>query len=518
MSKWRKIHAAAQNFLSEKGIESEEKFSRSRLYGFAHFCLMVGKSFVRNRCPVRAASLAYTTLLALVPLLAVGVSITTSMLKKQGEEPVQKLINKMVEYVAPALDLETRAAAIHALEMDQEEAESLGITNSDYFTSNAASTNAVGSAHVPTTVTGRERVVKQITSFIGRINSGALGLTSVLALLFVGISLLRTIEATFNDIWGVTHGRGWVKSIAYYWAAITLGPIFLVGAITLTTGPHLTTTREWLDRVPFLGNVVFHILPFVILGLGFSAFYASMPNTRVHFKAALVGGFIGGSLWQLNNLFNVVYVSRVMSYSNIYGSLGIFPLFLVGLYFSWLIMLFGAQVAYAFQNRRAYIEERQAESVNQRGREFIALRLMTRIAQNFARGEPPMSAVELSRALAVPNQLAQKVLGVLAQNGLVIEVADTEQRFTPGRPLERITAYEVVWTLRAGQGQELATAEDEARSQVRAEFERMIAAERDAGSTVSMQSLAELTAKQVNDKSRAALASGTATASSSKTF
>ncbi|HTD67959.1 MAG TPA: hypothetical protein VK846_15650, partial [Candidatus Limnocylindria bacterium] len=86
------------------------------------------------------------------------------------------------------------------------------------------------------------------------------------------------------------------------------------------------------------------------------------------------------------------------------------------------------------------------------------------------------------------------------------------------RPLERITAYEVVWTLRAGQGQELATAEDEARSQVRAEFERMIAAERDAGSTVSMQSLAELTAKQVNDKSRAALASGTATASSSKTF
>lgn len=496
MSRWKKIHAAAHNFLNEKGIESEEDFSRSRFYRLAHFCLLVGKSFVRNRCPVRAASLAYTTLLALVPLLAVGVSITTSMLQKQGEEPVQRIINQMVGYIAPALDLETRPEAIDALQMDREEAEFLGITP-DYFINNTNVTAATPSTNSPASITGRDRVVKQITSFIARINSSALGLTSVLALLFVGISLLRTIEATFNDIWGVTRGRGWVKSIVYYWAAITLGPIFLVGAFTLTTGPHLTTTQEWLGRVPFVGNIVFHVLPFIILGLGFTAFYILMPNTKVNWKAALVGGFIGGSLWQLNNLFNVVYVSRVMSYSNIYGSLGIFPLFLVGLYFSWLIMLFGAQVAYAFQNRRAYIQERQAESVSQRGREYIALRLMTRIAQNFARGERPLSAVELSRQLAIPSQLAQKVLCALAQNGLLIELVDTEQRFSPARPLERMTAYDVITALRAGRGQELATADDDARLQVRAEFERMIAAEREAGSHVSMQSMAELTAKKL---------------------
>jgi membrane protein len=180
------------------------------------------------------------------------------------------------------------------------------------------------------------------------------------------------------------------------------------------------------------------------------------------------------------------------------------------MYFSWLIMLFGAQVAYAFQNRRAYIQEKQAESVNQRGREFIALRLMTHIAQNFLRGEKPVSAVELSRQLAVPSQLAQRILCALVQSGLLVEVMDREVRFSPGRPLDRITAYDVLCALRAGHGHELTTTEDGSRMLVRAEFERMVLAERDAGSSVSMQSLAELASKQVGNTMRPAIAAANA--------
>ena len=486
MSRWAKIRAAAQNFFDEKGIESDEKFVRSLLHRTAHFWLLVIKSFIRNRCPVRAASLAYTTLLALVPLLAVGVSITTSMLQKRGEEPVNQLINKLVDYMAPALELQKESPATDALPLDEEELEFLGFTKEEF------------------PLSGRQRVVKQITSFIGNIRTGALGITSVLALLFVGISLLRTIEATFNDIWGVARGRGIIKSIVYYWTTITLGPLVLVGAFTLTTGPYVDGTRAFLDR-PFLGPFVFHVLPFVILSLAFAAFYAVMPNTKVHFKAALVGGIVGGSLWQLNYIFSVVYVSRVMSYTNIYGSLGVFPLFLVGMYFSWLIMLFGAQVAYAFQNRRAYIQAKQAESVNQRGREFVALRLMTHISRAFIAGDRPLALTDLSRQLAVPSQLAQKVLCTLVQGGLLVESTDTDVRFSPGRPLDRISAYDVVCALRAGQGQELATTEDEARMLVRSEFERMILAEREAGSAITMQSLAELSAKQIGNGPQAEL-------------
>ena len=466
---WARTRTAIQNFFEEKGIESDERFYRSRLLQSAHFCLLVAKSFFRNRCHVRASALAYTTLLALVPLLAVVMSITTGVLQKQGKEPVERVINQLVDYIAPALNLESRA----------EEA-------------NGQS--------------GREKVVAQITAYIARINTGTLGTVGVLALLFAIISLLRTIEAAVNDIWGVSHGRGWLKSIVYYWAATTLGPVFMVAALTLTTGSQLESTREWIDAVPFLGQLFFYALPYVLLSVGFAVFYAMMPNTKVRWGAAFIGGTIGGCLWQLNNTFSVLYMSRVKTYSSIYGSLALVPLFLVGLYFSWLILLFGAQIAYAFQNRRAYLEERLGESIHQRGREFIALRLMTQIAQNFAAGRRPLSLFELSRDLAVPGRLAQKILTTLAQNGLVVEVSDGETRFSPGRPLDRITAHDVIHALRTSHGHELAARDDETHGLVRAEFERMMQAEHAAGNAVTMQSLAELTAKQIGDTSRAALA------------
>ncbi|HEY0552005.1 MAG TPA: YhjD/YihY/BrkB family envelope integrity protein [Verrucomicrobiae bacterium] len=504
MSKWRRIREATQNFFAEKGIGTDEKFLHSRLHRIAHFWLLVGKSFKRNRCPVRAASLAYTTLLALVPLLAVMMSITTSVLQKRGAEPIENLISKLVEYAAPALDLETRWEEVDEfgdpLFPPATNAPALAATNS----SGIIVSNSVSITNAAPNVNGRERLVKQITEFIGNIRTGTLTTTSALALLFVGISLLRTIEATFNDIWGVTRGRGWVKSIVYYWAAITLGPLFLAGALTLTTGPYLQTTQQLLSIPGF--SFVFKVLPFVILSLGFAAFYAVMPNTRVHFKAALVGGIVGGCLWQLNNLFNVIYVSRAVTYSNIYGSIGVLPLFLIGLYFSWLIMLLGAQVAYAYQNRQAYVQEKQAESVNQRGREFIALRLMTHIARNFLAGARPLSMVELSRQLGVPSQLSHKVLCALVQGGLLVEVLDNDIRFSPARPLDRINAYDILCALRAGSGNELETTEDGSRTFVRSEFERMILAEREAGAAISLQSLAELTAKQVGSGTRAALA------------
>ena len=504
MEKWRKFSARARDFFLEHDIAANVDYTHSRLHRFAHFWLLVGKSFNRNRCPVRAASLAYTTLLALVPLLAVGVSITTAMLQKQGDKPAEELIGKLVNYVAPALDLQARPLWADALPMDEEEAALFGITTNDFpIVTNSA--KSLSGTNAPA-FTGQQRVVKQLTGFIGKIRTGRLTTVGVLALLFIAISLLRTIEATFNDIWGVAEGRGWFKSIVYYWTTITLGPLFLVGAITLTTSPRMASSRAWLDAVPWLGATVVHVLPFVILSLGFAAFYALIPNTKVHFRAALVGGIIGGSLWQLNNLLSVLYVSQVMSYTNIYGSLGIFPLFLIGMYLSWLIMLFGAQVAYAWQNRESYVQERQSETVNQRGREFVALRMMTQIARNFLGGARPLSVVEMSQQLTVPSQLTQRILGVLVKHGLLVEAMEQgEARYSPGRPLERISAYDVVGALRASGGHELPTSEDDSRALVRAEFDRMTQAERNAAAGVTMQSLAELTAKQVGNAGRPAL-------------
>lgn len=579
-SKLKHLREATLAFFHETGIGREDDAKRPLLLRFAHFWLLVGKSFVRNRCPVRASALAYTTLLALIPLLAVCVSIGTSFLQQQGKQPVEEMIRGLVRNVAPMLDLEVKS-------------------------STAGSENNL------------DKVVANINEFIGKVNTGTVGLTGTIALVFVAIGLLRTIEATFNDIWGITHGRGWVASIIQYWATITLGPVVLLLVLGLQTGPHFVKTKRILglslltgrdikepevllgqlldssanakpvakfirdgleenkneafaqaarrfergrtdpkdlrktlaeslngllegrafyntnlfagvklrneterllarnpkghdldllnrrlleDAFPeaierksweWVGSTGFYLLPFVLLSLAFGAFYQLMPNTRVQPAAALVGGIVGGTLWQLNNKLSVLYVSKAAGYSQIYSGLAVIPLFLVGMYFSWLILLFGAQVAYAYQNRQSYLQEKQAEGVNQRGREFVALRVMTLIAQCFLRGEKPPGVNAIASTLSVPSRLVSRIMQPLLEAKLIVEVMDREVLYSPARPLNQITAHDVLQALRTGQGMELETRDDALRQRVRGEFELIAQAERGAGEAVTLETLAK---------------------------
>ena len=578
-SKLKHLWDATLAFFHETGIGREDDAKRPLLLRFAHYWLLVGKSFVRNRCPVRASALAYTTLLALIPLLAVCVSIGTGFLQSQGKQPVDDIIRGLVRNVAPMLDLEVKAGT--------ESKES-----------------------------NLDKVVTSINEFIKKVNTGTIGLTGTIALVFVAIGLLRTIEATFNDIWGITHGRGWVASIIQYWATITLGPIVLLLVLGLSTGPYFTKTKRLLglslisakdirnpeamtekvlgitdseDRVglflrkglearkdeslqaaydrnkavvkdgkalstaladslngvlegaafydadrfagialrpesqrlitlkpsghdldrlnrllledafkdeihrqhwQWVGSFAFLLLPFVVLSLAFGALYQLMPNTRVQPAAALVGGIVGGTLWQLNNKLSVLYVSKVASYSQIYSGLAVIPLFLIGMYFSWLILLFGAQVAYAYQNRQSYLQEKQAEGVNQRGREFVALRVMTFIAQLFQRGEKPPGVNLIATTLAVPTRLVSHLLQPLLHAKLIVEVIDSETLYSPARPLDQITAHDVLAALRSGQGMELVTRDDSCRQKVRHEFESICNAERGMAESVTLETLA----------------------------
>ena len=364
------------------GLPTGAETEFNRLERFAHFWVLVGHSFVRNRCPVRAAALSYTSLLALIPLLAVAISVTSSLLKNQGEEKIYGAIDKLVSNVMPPATLNTNGAA-PSLDLSPGMSVALPPTNL-IATTNAASP-ADGNARVEP---AQKVVAKNIHDFIQKTRSGTLGIIGMLLLVYVAIQMLTSIESTFNDIWGITRGRNWLRRIILYWTTITLGPLLIVGALGLASGPHLQTTKNLIAQMPFVSDLLFRFLPFVVLWLAFTLVYLLVPNTKVNLSAALAGGIVGGSLWHLNNLFGFLYVSRVVTNSQIYGTLGLVPVFMAGLYLSWLILLLGAQVTYAFQNRKSYLQEKLVENVNQRGREFIALRLMTLIGGRFQHGEP----------------------------------------------------------------------------------------------------------------------------------
>ena len=397
--------------------------SLSSAQKFTHFWALVVRFFWKNRCQVRASALAYTTLMALVPLLAVSVSMLALFQISNAKSAIDHWIAQLVQHVAPTLGLSGQAGADAS----------------------------------------REAVVTNIVTYVSNIRFGTIGVTAMIGLVFAAISLMRTIEAAFNDIWGVTRSRSWWNSILLYWGVLTLGPAVLA---LVTTSSYVRATFdqvEWMQRLPLLGVLNTALLPIVTLTVAFGFFYLLMPNTRVDPRAAAVGAAVAATLWWGNTQLGALYNTRVVTYSKIYGSLGAVPLFLLGLYFSWLILLFGSQVAYVFQNRGAYLQERQAESIHQNGREFAALRLMTAIGLCFQRGERPPAASSLSNQLGVPPKLAEQLLRSLTAAGLLHETAGADSTFVPARPLTEISLHAILLAIRTARGRDLSTAEDAGR-------------------------------------------------------
>jgi membrane protein len=520
-SRWATLREKIQSFWDARDVSSGQAISR--LHKFGHFWVLVWKSFSRNRCPVRAAGLAYASLLALIPMLVVAMSVTGSLLTKKGEERIGDFIFTFVASITPPGTLtgtnllpeaDNGDAASESASTESTNNGTLLSTNTPVpgVTNRASTSSAVSKPPVPrnsssgaasgtngnsasparpeVAIKAREQISDQIHRFVQNTRTGTLGVTGGIVLVFAAIGMLIRIEETMNDIWGARRGRSWPMRIILYWGVLTLVPVLLVGALGLASGPHFQTSKAFITRAPFIGSLIFRMLPVVVLCLTFATFYMLMPNTKVQWKAALIGGFTGGLLFHINNLVSVLYVSRVISYSRIYGSLGLVPVFIVGLYLSWLILLFGAQMAYAYQNRTSYLEEKQVEHINQRGREFIALRLITCVGQRFIQGVPPPSVTAISEELNVPTRLIEQTMHTLCGAYLIAETAGAEPAYLPARPLEQITCHDVLMAMRASHGRELATREEPARNEVYGEFSRIEAAEREAAASVTILALA----------------------------
>jgi len=467
-----------------------------------HFWTLVVRHFIKNRCLVRASALAFATLLALIPLLVVAVGVTSSLLKSAGEDQIYQAIDKAVSAIVPPANVMVTNGQFVAVAGHR----GLAVTNpalpagtnglpDTSLAMSATATNLVTltvSTNLPADpqmMTAQREAARSIHDYIQNAQSGKLGVTGMVLFLFTAIGMLRGVENTFNDIWGVTVERQWWHQLSSYFTIVALGPVVLIAAATLAGGPSLHWADHLLARIPVLGRGLLEIGPLVFLWLMFALFYMLVPNTQVKFSAALFGGFVAGTLWHLNNVFAFLYFSRVVTNSAIYGKLGLVPVFMAGLYFSWAILLFGAQVAYAFQNRVAYLQDRIAENINQRGREFVALRIMTLIGQRFQNGLPPAPGIELSTELGVPSRLAQRVLRTLADAQLVTEAAGDGHAFLPARPLEAINAHHILQAMR-GSGKDLPVDDQQAAlAGIYGDFARIESAEQAAAEKISVLTL-----------------------------
>lgn len=186
-----------------------------------------------------------------------------------------------------------------------------------------------------------EKTLALIRSFIENIHAGALGVSGMVGLLITSMSMLASVEKSINRIWKTPMTRSLFHRISGYWFFITLGPIALSVAIGFATSLDLPLSRFLPSGVPFT---------FILLGI-FYGVYRYVPHCKVSWKAAFIAALGTSVVWMITKMGYSVYVRNVVSYDKIYGSLGAIPILLLWIYVAWLVVLTGAAFSCSLQSR-----------------------------------------------------------------------------------------------------------------------------------------------------------------------
>jgi membrane protein len=338
-------------------------------------------------------------------------------------------------------------------------------------------------------------ITNRIISFIQNMNVGVLGSVGLALLLYTAVSLVQKIEAAFNFIWHVRRARGVGERFSRYLSALLVGPILLFAALGMTAAVTSSEfIREFFDVRAFEWLIAqsSRVMPYLLVIGAFTFVYLFMPNTKVRIGPALVGGIVGGILWQSAGWGFALFAAGSTKYAAIYSSFAILILFMLWLYLSWLILLFGASVAFYVQHPEYCVQESGEPRLSNRMRERLALIVMSRIARRHLDGGRPWTADALAQSLRVPMRAVELVLGGLDSGGVVVQTGEEPRGYVPARDLETVSAKHLLDLVRlAGEDRFLSLAALPAPEPVEEMLQRVDAATEAALANMTLKDLAE---------------------------
>ncbi len=276
-----------------------------------------------------------------------------------------------------------------------------------------------------------EAILSFVDSYLSQTKGGIFIGVGLVMLLWTVINLVSSIEITFNRIWQVKKARSMYRKITDYFSMLLLMPILFVisGGLSIFMSTMLKEMSDFVLLAPVMKFLI-RLIPFVLTWAMFTGLYVYMPNTKVKLKHALISALVAGTAYQA---FQFLYISSqlwVSRYNAIYGSFAALPMFLLWLQISWTICLFGAQLTYAGQNIRNFSFDKDTQNISRRYRDFIAILIMSLIAKRFENNEQPYTAEELSEEHQIPIRLTNQTLYQLQEVDLIHEVA-TDHKSDP---------------------------------------------------------------------------------------
>ena len=369
---------------------------RKTIYEWTMILFLVIRGFFREHIWIRASSLVYSTLLAIVPMLAVIFSLLKGFGFHRRLEPVlQRLFTPL------------------------------------------------GQDKV-------ETITPRVIDFLDNLDVGALGFIGLLVLLFSILSVVSTIEGAFNSIWQIRKSRSLHRRLSDYFSFLLLGPFLLIII------PGFTA---YIQQVSFIHSIgertgldVFFRRSWTLLAswLLFYLFYIFIPNTRVKQKSALVGALAAGTIWQVVNFgFTQFFVTAYQTGPSaaLYSSFATIPLFLIWLYISWAIILLGGEICYIHQNHKLLGWQITQKNYSNTGKFYISLKILILLSKQFYHGEKPLTSGDLCEEMNLAEPEIENILNTLINTKLVYIIEDEELRYSPAQSLCTLTIRDVITAL-----------------------------------------------------------------------
>ena len=365
------------------------------LYRQLRIWMITISEFQKDKCPEKASALTYFSLLSVVPVMAMAYGIATIF---GLEDFLRKEIEKYL--------------------------------------------------------TGQQEVLEYIMQFADKMlstSSGGLisGISSVF-LIYAVARLLNSIETAFNDIWVSTKGRSLKRKVTDYMSVIFLGPLILILSGTVTV--FITSEMESLtENIEFIGLVkpgilfLINLIPYTLIWFLLFMVYVVFPNAPVKIKPALIAGILAGTVFQVVQLAWIEGQVFLSKYNAIYGTFAALPLFLIWLQLSWMILLFGAEYAFAIQNVGTWSYDNENLRINLKTKRKLTLVILKQIIDYFESKDGPISFHQITEVVVIPHRFVKEIVNDLEKSGLITRVRnDEEELYLPGMDIHKIDVHMVI--------------------------------------------------------------------------
>ncbi len=362
--------------------------------GILRNAFAVLRDILSGQLSLRAMSLVYTTLLSVVPLIAFSFSV----LKGLGVD--RQLESRMYAVLEP-----------------------------------------LGEKGV--------EITDQLMRIVHNVNGSVLGGIGLAFFVFTAITMVQKIEEAFNYVWYVTKPRNFATRFMEYMLVLLIGPVAIVIALGAIASVGNESIVLWLSENSVFGPIfsaTSKLTPYLLITGVFTFLYWYMPNSKVKFRSALVGGIAGGVLWATLGMVFAAFLANSARTQAIYASFAIAVTTLIWLYLNWLTLLIGAQIAFYFQNPAYLRMGRREPRLSSSMRERIALDIMFIVGKEFRSPVLGVNLHSLSRAMRIPAITLAPIVAALEGGGML--TSDEKERLLPGRETSRITLHEILAVVR----------------------------------------------------------------------